>query len=120
MSLFNDALYRLEKALDVRLVKANVLAGNLANVDTPGYTARDVDFDEAMESAFEPGKLDSDAKEALWASDVEGAGSGFDDNNVDLDRTMASLSANATQYQAATRAAGKKLAILKYVAGDGM
>lgn len=119
MSLFSNALHRLEKALDVRLVKANVLAGNLANVDTPGYVARDVDFDEAMASAYEPGQLSGDEQQALWATEAEGAGAGFDDNSVDLDRTMASLSANATQYGAASRAASKKLAILKYAAGDG-
>lgn len=119
MSLFGNALMRLEKALDVRLVKGNVLAGNLANVDTPGYLARDVDFDDAMASAYQPGSLSTGEQEELWATEADGFGSGFDQNSVDLDRTMASLSANATQYAAATRAAGKKLAILKYAAGDG-
>ena len=119
MSLFGNALLRLEKVLDVRLVKSNILAGNIANVDTPGYTARDVDFNDAMATAYEPGRLSNDERQELWAVDAEGFGAGFDQNSVDLDRTMASLSANATQYAAATRAAGKKLAILKYAASDG-
>jgi len=119
MNLFGRAIHSLEKALDVRLVKNSVLTTNLANVDTPGYVARDVDFEEAMASEYEPGILDDDQKEKIWAAEADSRGQGFDDNTVDLDRTMASLSANATQYGAVSRAAAKKLALLKYVAGDG-
>ena len=43
----------------------------------------------------------------------------IDGNGVDLDRTMAGMAENAIQYGASARAAGKKLAILRYVAGDG-
>lgn len=39
------------KALQVRTQRMEVLAGNLANANTPGYKARDIDFQEAMKSA---------------------------------------------------------------------
>ncbi|MBL4629630.1 MAG: flagellar basal body rod protein FlgB [Paraglaciecola sp.] len=39
------------KALQVRTNRMEVLAGNLANANTPGYKARDIDFQKAMKSA---------------------------------------------------------------------
>jgi flagellar basal-body rod protein FlgB len=45
---------------------------------------------------------------------------GLDGNGVDLDRTMVELSRNALLYGASSRSAGKKLAILRYVASDGV
>jgi flagellar basal body rod protein FlgB len=51
MKLFDTTLAHLERSLDVRLVRQNVLSGDLANVDTPNYHPRDVDFAAAMASA---------------------------------------------------------------------
>lgn len=48
MKIFDQTLGVLERALDARLLRHNVLAGNLANADTPGYQPRDIDFAAAM------------------------------------------------------------------------
>ena len=48
MKIFDSTLGILERALDARLLRHNVLAGNLANADTPGFVPRDVDFAAAM------------------------------------------------------------------------
>lgn len=37
--------------MGIRNQRAEVLAGNLANADTPGYKARDLDFDIAFKQA---------------------------------------------------------------------
>jgi flagellar basal-body rod protein FlgB len=131
MKLFDQSLTVMERSLDVRLTRQNVLNGNLANVDTPGYIARDVNFDNAMKVVSE-GAIGMDATqeghfalqdetlfEEILAEDTPSNGSTIDGNTVDLDRTMAALSENATQYSVITKAAGKKLGILKYVASDG-
>jgi flagellar basal-body rod protein FlgB len=39
------------KALQVRTERMEVIAGNLANADTPGYKARDIDFQQVMQKA---------------------------------------------------------------------
>lgn len=39
------------KAMQVRTDKMEVISGNLANANTPGYKARDIDFKKAMASA---------------------------------------------------------------------
>jgi flagellar basal-body rod protein FlgB len=142
MKLFDRTLGTLERALDARLLRHNVLAGNLANSDTPGFVPRDVSFDAAMAQARQegaggpravadggltPGDIPlgaaggggaAGAGPALTAA--AGAGPGIDGNAVDADRALAALAENAVQYGAAARAAGKKLAILRYAASDGV
>lgn len=150
MKLFDSTLTRLERSLDVRLARHGALAGNVANSDTPGYRARDVDFKAAMGAAGsvggvvgfagEPAPMTALASEpallqpaspgapapatpgamaSVMAQEIPGGNPTQDGNTVDLDRTMASLAENAMQYGASTRAAQRKLAILRYAASDG-
>jgi flagellar basal-body rod protein FlgB len=144
VKLFDTTMAKLERSLDLRLEKQNVLAGNLANVDTPGYLPRDLDFDRAMAAAQAQGggavatalapasgstseghlSVQSGGPQATSAESfvkvAEGTKGGLDGNGVDLDKTMVELSRNALLYGAAAKATGKKLAILRYVATDGM
>jgi len=136
VKLFDRTLGRLETALDARLLRHNVLAGNLANADTPGFVPREVDFAAAMaqaeagrseRSAAAPGEIPLAAADGAGPRaagspvvPVQGAGAGIDGNAVDVDRALTALAENALQYGATARAAGKKLAILRYVASDGV
>ncbi|MBE2252091.1 MAG: flagellar basal body rod protein FlgB [Myxococcus sp.] len=140
MKLFDTTLDRLQASLDVRLARQNVLGGNLSNADTPGYQSRELDFNAAMKArvAAAPGSTPSlpSAPRVEGHLSVEAPGAdvsaperfvtvaegqgGLDGNGVDLDRTMVELSRNALLYGASTRSAGKKLAILRYVASDGI
>ena len=45
---FDDALGIHPEALNFRVQRTKVLASNLANVDTPGYLARDLSFETVM------------------------------------------------------------------------
>jgi flagellar basal-body rod protein FlgB len=138
MKVFDTTLARLERALDVRLVRQNVLSTNIANVDTPGFKPKDVDFTASMVAiegagrgeggvslpasptvGSSPAESSSLAMRELPIVDVPAGGASFDGNTVDLDRTMVAMAENALQYSAAARAAGKKLALLRYVASDG-
>lgn len=47
---FDKALGIHEAALRVRTQRAEVLASNIANVETPGYQARDIDFREVLQA----------------------------------------------------------------------
>jgi flagellar basal-body rod protein FlgB len=142
MKLFDTTLARLERSLDVRLARHNVLSANVANVDTPGYTAKDVDFNAAMAAASNdagasgstgPMTLAGTEGDSIGAGsvgttgraadmplvDAAGSSPSMDGNKVDLDRTMVALAENGMHYGASARAAGKKLAILRYVSSDG-
>lgn len=121
MKLFDNTLTVLERALDVRLERQNLLASNAANIDTPGFKEKELDFDRAMAGVLSAG--DGDERQAALRAathELEDAIAGLDGNGVDLDRTMTAMAENGLQYTAATRAVGKKLAILKYVANDGI
>src|SRR5581483_4411240 len=48
-----NALGIMEAALRVRTALAEVMAGNIANADTPGYTAKTMDFNAALSAALE-------------------------------------------------------------------
>jgi flagellar basal-body rod protein FlgB len=124
MRLFDRTLETLSASLDARLLRQNVLSSNIANIDTPGFQPKELDFAREMKDAR--AEIANDHRGALPDAlrrpaiiDGEQGSPGPDGNTVDLDRTLTSLAENALQYGAATRAAGKKLAILRYVASDG-
>jgi flagellar basal-body rod protein FlgB len=136
MRIFDATLARLERSLDIRLTRHNVLSGNLANIDTPGYRPKDIDFRAAMASLSDPERApgtslqETDERHLPTGGGggatgdvalIEASGSSptLDGNRVDLDRTMAQMAANGMQYGASARSAAKKLAILKYVVNDG-
>lgn len=127
MKLFDQTLQLLERSLDTRLERHNVLASNLANADTPGFQPRDVDFATAMQNAaaeiesnaHEPGTSLRRAPLPTVVGKMAGAAAGIDGNTVDADRTLVSLAENGLQYGASAKVAAKKLAILRYVASDG-
>lgn len=48
MLSFNDALGIHPQAVALRSQRAEILAANLANADTPGYRARDIDFRQVL------------------------------------------------------------------------
>ena len=109
MKLFDSTLSTLERALDGRLLRQNVLSSNLANVDTPGFQPQDVDVNQVVDGGDERSAVRPAA----------GATAGLDGNAVDADTTLVALAENAVLYGAAAKAAGKKLSILRYVASDG-
>ena len=136
MRIFDATMSTLERALDVRLSRQTVLAGNLANANTPGFVPRELDFEAAMAAATtpsapaplaaaRPGDLPLGATAKAPGAPEEfvfeqsGSSPGLDGNAVDLDQASASIAENSLQYGAAAKAIAKKLAILKYAASDG-
>jgi flagellar basal-body rod protein FlgB len=102
------------QALVFRAQRAKVLAGNLANAETPNYKARDIDFKEAMQVATEsrtelqrshPGHLsgvdlDIMGAEAKYRNPQQPS---IDGNTVDAHIEQAEFAKNAMQYQASLR-----------------
>jgi len=112
---FESALGIHEKALGFRAQRAEVLANNIANADTPHYKARDLDFAavlaeqnaKAQRGTMQLSRTDGQhiAAEGLSIAD---AGLRFrtphqpsiDQNTVDLQLEQASYAENAVQFQA--------------------
>lgn len=116
-------------ALALRSERQRLLASNIANADTPGYLARDIDFKNALRDATgrsaNPGTAGraSGALEATRAGHISTstlalAGGGIDadrllyatasqtnldGNSVDMDRERASFADNAIKFEATLR-----------------
>ncbi|BAN68563.1 flagellar basal body rod protein FlgB [endosymbiont of unidentified scaly snail isolate Monju] len=103
-----------EQALQLRARRAEVLAANLANADTPGYKARDFDFREILRgqlppqvqlAATRPGHI-VPPREALPPAALQyrvPQQPSLDGNTVEVEREQVEYSANAVQYQASLR-----------------
>jgi flagellar basal-body rod protein FlgB len=48
----DEALRFHQVALSLRSARQELLASNIANADTPGYKARDIDFSSALQNAM--------------------------------------------------------------------
>lgn len=125
-SILNDPLMSfLKRGMDVSLKRQNVLNSNLANIDTPGYTPKDVKFKEALKGSMKEnigmeGTSDSHFEPATPPDDIAtyerpDEAPGPDGNSVNLDTQMGRTAQNSQLYQATTRVMSKKLATLKYV-----
>jgi len=106
---FDKALGVHEKALGLRSQRAEVLANNLANADTPGFKARDIDFQAMLASQMEsaaPLRTSHERHmsgtapatgELLYRNPIQPA---IDGNTVDTQQEMAEFSKNALAFQA--------------------
>lgn len=107
----DSALGVLPDALQLRARRADLLASNLANADTPHYKARDIDFATALRRAggdMAMTRTSANHLEAGGASDsLEMAmryrmpsQPSLDGNTVDTDLEKGAFAENAVRYQA--------------------
>ncbi len=121
LNRLTDSLDFQGQALQLRSERQRLIASNIANADTPGYVARDMDFAKTLQAAT--GTLSSSAGLATTAAGHIGAGSpglsggvtastltyamssqpNLDRNTVDMDRERASFADNSVKYEATLR-----------------
>ncbi|MFM2340651.1 MAG: flagellar basal body rod protein FlgB [Pseudomonadota bacterium] len=119
LNRLDNSLGFQSQALLLRAERQRLIASNIANADTPGYQARDIDFATALRqatgSATAPvvmvtgtsdrhlglGQLPA-TREAgqLYALPSQ---TNLDGNTVDMDRERASFADNAVKYEASLR-----------------
>ena len=116
MQRLTDALDFQSQALVLRAERQRLIASNIANADTPGYQAREMDFANALRQAT------SSASTGALATSQAGHDAGvqslreepgllyarhsqdtIDRNTVDLDRERASFADNSVKYEATLR-----------------
>ena len=85
-------------ALEVRGQRMGVLASNIANASTPGFKARDIDFQQALSSATGSGGLTDTGLASATKYRVPLQPS-LDGNTVDLSTEQTAFAENAVQYQ---------------------
>ena len=129
MKTLFDSVNTMEAALTFHRDRQAVLAGNIANLDTPGYKPLDLERKpEAMSFAETLAKTNAAHMDASGSGGVAGelkfadgdtANPSADGNQVNLEREMAKVAANRVRYSATSELVSRSLADLKYCAGDG-
>ena len=123
----------LQKSLDLRGQKQQVIAGNIANAETPGYSARKLDFEanlrKAINSPEMAGRKTNTKHFPIGAggiSTVQGTltmqtsqNSLGDGNSVSVDDEMFDLAENQLLYEAGAQMLKKKFSMLKFAASNG-
>lgn len=113
---FDAALRFQQEALNLRAQRQEILAANIANADTPGFQARDIDFSSELKKVMERGRAEnSGVALALTSARHIPAQTvttpsidllyripdqpSLDGNTVDMDRERTQFADNSLQYQ---------------------
>lgn len=132
-TLFGPTHHLLTAALRLRALRHELLAGNIANLDTPDYRPRDLDFAKTLRAL-------TLGQQAGGAQQVGGWGTGMlaftsvpphslvreregeeklDGNGVDLDRELSLLIENALLHETSLTLLARTLAGLRYAISEG-
>jgi len=130
MNLSNDSVFGVHTlALDTWSRRTEVLSSNLANADTPGYLARDVDFKSVL--AHATGQSESLPLTTTSAGHMDPAGLGrnlayrvpnqpsMDGNTVDTQVEQANFAGNTVHYQASLAFITAEIKMLRTAAMGG-
>jgi flagellar basal-body rod protein FlgB len=134
--MFDNKIFTLlQKTLDFRTQRQDLLASNIANKDTPGYKAEDLVFERSLEKAMYadvPGPLKTTNEkhfdgrntpplELVKGQRIHSASPfpDFDGNTVDLDREMAKMAENQLMYNASIRMLTHQFRMLKTAITEG-
>ena len=80
--------------MDLLSARQKLVAGNIANADTPGYKTRDIDFQSELRGALGTSTLNVVETPGLVAKN--------DGNNVSIDRETRLLAENALRFNVAS------------------
>lgn len=137
-----------QRALDLRGYRQQLLSSNIANADTPGYKARDVDFASSLKAALgqgqttgaaagagvapplaltttEPGQLPgtaaADSEAALYGAPLyrNPSQSSLDNNTVDIDTERVNFADNALHYETGLTVLTQQIKTMLAALSDG-
>ncbi len=128
--LFEPHIELVKYVMDLRLIRQNIVASNLANIENPNYKARRIDFEEKLQAALnlkESGAMartnerhlptsvlvEPDFYKELEIRVVQG------EDSVDLDKEMTIQAKNVLAYKTLSNVLTKEFQLLKDVIVEG-
>lgn len=115
----------LGTSLDAAATRNNIIANNIANVNTPNYKRKDIRFETELKHAFANASqdtvdsrvkhLDLEALRTEVYTDYEELSYRYDGNNVDIDNENAILAKNQIKYNGLMDLLNKDFSSLKKV-----
>ncbi len=131
---FDSTMQLLHKVLDLRSSNQKVISSNIANAETPGYSAAKFEFQAQLQEAIgrgqdlqitkshpahiTPGANHIEQVEGFITRTPDQTGIG-DENSVDVNQEMIDLSKNQILYETTAKLYKKKMTVLKYAVSDG-
>jgi flagellar basal-body rod protein FlgB len=132
ITLTDKSLQTLSTALDGLATRQRAIGNNMANVDTPGFKASQVSFEQALTNANQgsqttlalvtsnPQHIPTGAGgQAISSTTSKDTSQRLDGNNVDLEKEMTSLAETSLNYQSTARVVSLKLSLLRSAITEG-
>ena len=130
--IFGEKIEALKSGMDYAVAKNRIISSNIANIETPGYKRFKVLLDEKLGGASGhnhielaqthkghiPGKAGSSV-DSFKIVREEGIVQRVDGNNVDIDKELAEMSANAIYFTSLTSFLAKNFAGLRSIISEG-
>jgi flagellar basal-body rod protein FlgB len=104
----------LERAINIRAQYHRILSGNIANVETPNYKEKDIDFQEEMQRSVG----DSRNIEVKESTDGDIIGS-IDGNTVNMETQIVKMTENHMLFTSLVQVISKKFSMMRYAISEG-
>ncbi len=131
MSDMSDAavITALRREMNRAVARQVSSASNLANLETPGYKAREPDFSTTLDSQLQgsvrlvttqPGHIAGGSVDpTAGTKETDGLASRRDGNNVQLDRELLTMAQASTDFAKAQTALAAKFKLVRYAISEG-
>lgn len=104
----------LERALDLAAYRQKLISGNMANVDTPGYRTRDIDFRQELARQLQSGEMLTPE-----AQEVPNLLERPDGNNVSIERESLAMAETQLQFREASQLLRREFRLIRLAIGQG-
>jgi flagellar basal-body rod protein FlgB len=124
----NSIMAALGRQMTQAVQKQAVAAGNLANLDTPGFKTREITFDDLLEGEIEKFELAQPQRgvgvtasqiTTMETNEVAGLDARLDGNNVQLDRELLAMTRASGEFAAAQTAMAAKFRLIRFAINEG-
>ena len=132
-SMFSSQISLVGRVMDMQLQRQNVITGNLANIETPNYKPRELEFEKELQAAlgldmrgrmsitkqghmpaaFNPDNFGPEWEKQFKPRQIHG------EDRVNLDKEMAKHAKNQLQYTALTQIMSKTFESMNSIITDG-
>lgn len=130
---FSSQIQLTSRVLDMQLQRQNVISSNLANINTPNYKPRELEFENELQKAlgldmqgnmartsgahiptsFDPNNFNADWHKQFKPRQIHG------EDRVNLDKEMTKLAKNQLHYTALTQVITKNFEGIKTIIQEG-
>lgn len=115
----------LQTFLNVQSRRSEVIAGNIANADTPGFVAKELDFQDYLRQAADQSTLPTSKQQEMGLTsemhvkDQVPNAIGLDGNTVDTGKEMADLAQTSSNFNFGAKMLQSRLRLLRTAIREG-